>query len=182
MIGEKVRKYRKSRGMTLTDLAELTGVTASFLSQLERNLIDPSLSTLRKISKVFEVPMSSFLDEEEKNESVILIKAGKGRQLAPQDSISYEYLTPSTTAVPDIKMEVIRFTLAPQTWDSADYLQHDAEECTFVTNGTMDLVTNGVTYHLESGDSIYLRPNVPHHAFNPGTVQATGYSFATPVV
>jgi len=182
MIGDKVRKCRKSKGMTLTELAELTGVTASFLSQLERNLIDPSLSTLRKLSKVFEISMSSFLDDEGENEPVIFIKSGSGRKLAPQDSISYEYFTPSTTTVPDLKIEVIRFDLAPQTWDSADDLSHDAEECCFVMEGCIDFLANGVTYHLEKGDSIYIRPNVPHRAFNPGTTYASCCSCATPVV
>ncbi len=182
MIGEMVREFRKKNGMTLTELASLTGVTASFLSQLERNLIDPSLSTLRKISKVFAVPMSSFLDEDMGNEPVIPIKSGDGRKLAPRDSVSYQYLTPSTTAVPDIKMEVIQFTLAPQTWDSSETFVHDAEECTFVLEGAIDFVANGVTYRLSKGDSIYIRPNVPHHAFNPGDVAAVCCACATPVV
>lgn len=50
MLGEHVRNIRKKRGITLKELAEKTGLSIGYISQIERNLTDPSLSTLRKLS------------------------------------------------------------------------------------------------------------------------------------
>ena len=49
MLGEHVRNIRKKRGITLKELAEKTGLSIGYISQIERNLTDPSLSTLRKL-------------------------------------------------------------------------------------------------------------------------------------
>ena len=47
MLGEHVRNIRKKRGITLKELAEKTGLSIGYISQIERDLTDPSLSTLR---------------------------------------------------------------------------------------------------------------------------------------
>ena len=56
MLGEQVRNVRKSRGITLKELAERTGLSIGYISQIERDLTDPSLSTLRKLSEALDVP------------------------------------------------------------------------------------------------------------------------------
>ncbi len=49
-LGEKIRGKRIEAGMSLKGLAEKTGVTPGFLSQIERNITDPSITSLRKIA------------------------------------------------------------------------------------------------------------------------------------
>ncbi|EET84441.1 transcriptional regulator, XRE family [Clostridium carboxidivorans P7] len=66
MLGPKIREIRQEKGLTLNELADKTGLTASYLSQIERNIIDPSLSSLRKISLSLEVPIYTFLTDEKK--------------------------------------------------------------------------------------------------------------------
>ena len=55
MVGQRIRQIRKSKQLTLQDIAEKTGFSAGFLSQVERGTTDPSLSALRKISDALEV-------------------------------------------------------------------------------------------------------------------------------
>ncbi len=50
MLGQKVRELRQKNEKTLNNMSEITGLTASYLSQLERDMIEPSLSSLRKIA------------------------------------------------------------------------------------------------------------------------------------
>ncbi len=64
MVGLKIRKIRKQEQMTIAKLAKLTGVSESYISQLEREILDPSVSLLRKIANVLHVPVTSFFDEE----------------------------------------------------------------------------------------------------------------------
>ena len=70
MLGEQVRNIRKSRGFTLKALAEQTGLSIGYISQIERNLTDPSLSTLRKISAALDVPTYLFMGEAEANNTL----------------------------------------------------------------------------------------------------------------
>ena len=57
MADNKIRKYRKKLNLTIKDLAERTGLSIGYISQLERDEAEPSLSSLRKIAKEFDVPI-----------------------------------------------------------------------------------------------------------------------------
>ena len=64
MLGEHVRNIRKKRGITLKELAEKTGLSIGYISQIERDLTDPSLSTLRKLSAALDIPTYLFMGGE----------------------------------------------------------------------------------------------------------------------
>ena len=63
MLGDQIRSIRKRQEITLKELAEKTGLSIGYISQIERNLTDPSLSTLRKISGALGVPTYLFLGQ-----------------------------------------------------------------------------------------------------------------------
>lgn len=60
-IYERIRSLRVSMNMTLKDLSEKTGLSVSFLSQVERGNSSLAITSLQKIADVFKVSMSSFL-------------------------------------------------------------------------------------------------------------------------
>ncbi|MCE7794257.1 helix-turn-helix domain-containing protein [Salipaludibacillus sp. CUR1] len=65
MIGERVKKYRKDAGMSLTELADRAGVAKSYLSALERNIqTNPSIQFLEKIAQVLKVNMDQLLNDQ----------------------------------------------------------------------------------------------------------------------
>ncbi len=64
-IGARMKEVRILRGMSLRNLARKVGVSASFISQVEKNKCQPSLETLRRISEVLEVTTSYLLEPEE---------------------------------------------------------------------------------------------------------------------
>jgi transcriptional regulator with XRE-family HTH domain len=184
MHGSKIREIRQSRNLTLNEMAERTQLTASFLSQIERNIIDPSISSLRKIAMALEVPIYTFLTSEEKQH--VLIKANERRKLAlPNSEIQYEFISPMAVEVDSIgksKMEVIYFKLDPKGWSSEDFIIHAADECIFVISGTIEVYLDKEKYLLEEGDSIYITENVPHRLFNPGECEAVGISNISPPI
>ncbi|MGM0843542.1 MAG: helix-turn-helix domain-containing protein [Bacillota bacterium] len=62
MIGERVKKLRQERKMSMTELADKAGVAKSYLSSIERNLQkNPSVQFLEKVSKALNVPVDSLL-------------------------------------------------------------------------------------------------------------------------
>ncbi|MFY0757606.1 MULTISPECIES: helix-turn-helix domain-containing protein [Metabacillus] len=65
MIGERIRKYRKERGLSLSELADRAGVAKSYLSSIERNLqSNPSVQFLEKVSSVLGVSMNTLILDE----------------------------------------------------------------------------------------------------------------------
>ncbi|MDF2616737.1 MAG: sinR [Sedimentibacter sp.] len=68
MIGEKIRNIRKSKSLTIVELSEKIDVTSGYISQIERDLISPSLAVLKRLSQALEVPLSVlFMEDCEEN-------------------------------------------------------------------------------------------------------------------
>lgn len=69
-LGDKVRALRRERGMTLKEMAASTGLSYTYLSEIERGNAVPSLSALRKLADAFGVPVSLFVNNERKSSLV----------------------------------------------------------------------------------------------------------------
>lgn len=182
MIGARIRCLRQGRGMTLQELAAQTQTTAGYLSQLERDIVDPSLSTLRKIAAALNAPLFSLLDSRDSQSAVV--RAEKRQKMTfPDSAIIHELLTPAAaggSADPD--MLVLVSQLAPGTWSNEERISHNAEEWILVTAGRLEVLAGAKTFLLEEGDSIYLKENVPHNIYNPGPGKACALSAMTPSV
>ncbi|WEG11528.1 helix-turn-helix domain-containing protein [Pullulanibacillus sp. KACC 23026] len=66
MVGDRIKKLRESRGLSLTELAERAGVAKSYLSTIERNLrSNPSIQFIEKVAEVLNVSVTSLIDEDQ---------------------------------------------------------------------------------------------------------------------
>lgn len=182
MTGSKIRSLRQNKNMTLQELADRTQTTAGYISQLERNIIDPSLSTLRKIAAVLETPLFALLDNDDASSAVI--PAQKRQKMTfPDSTVIHELLTPTTLGsenAPELLM--LTTQMAPGTWSNEERISHNAEEWIFVSKGSLEILAGDETFLLEEGDSIYLKENVPHNIYNPGPGKAVAISAMTPAV
>ncbi|MFC7786719.1 helix-turn-helix domain-containing protein [Rossellomorea sp. GCM10028870] len=71
MIGERVKKYRQEKRMSMTELAEKAGVAKSYLSSIERNLQqNPSIQFLEKVSAALGIPMDALLHDQSENQNI----------------------------------------------------------------------------------------------------------------
>jgi transcriptional regulator with XRE-family HTH domain len=184
MHGSKIREIRQNKNLTLNEIAEKTQLTASYLSQIERDIIEPSISSLRKISVALEVPIYTFLTSE--NKQHVLIKANERRKLVlPNSEIQYEFISPmafEAGKIGNARMEVIYFKIDPKGWSSEDFIIHPADECIFVVEGTIEVYLDKEKFTLEKGDSIYITENIPHRMFNSGENEAVGISNISPPI
>ena len=78
-IGAKVRQLRKQENLSLEELSQRAGVSATAIHKLERNGMVPTIATLMKLAMAFDRPVSYFVDEDGVPPSVSLVKAGEGR-------------------------------------------------------------------------------------------------------
>lgn len=66
-IGEKIKKLRKEKEMSIAELANKSDLSSSLISQIERNMVTPSIVSLWKIAQSLEVSVGYFFDEEVKD-------------------------------------------------------------------------------------------------------------------
>lgn len=159
-IGKKIAKYRTIKGLTIRDLAKLTGVSSSLLSQLERGIGNPTLSVLKAIAFVLKVPLFLLLMGEIDNGSLILRK--EHRKKIPDENtekIVYDILTPSALKS---NIELFLMSLKPFSETSQEFIEHDIEETAFVIEGQTYLLFEHEEFMLREGDTVRILANRKH--------------------
>ncbi len=161
MLGDRIREIRNAKGMTIKALAEKVDVTPSYISQVERNLIEPSLSSLRKIAKALSVPIYHFLADD--NKQFTVIRSDERRKLELANSMTtYHFLSPFTlndNMTPN--MVAIYFKMKPDESCEESFV-HNAEEFLFILSGKLKVTIGNDEYILCPGDSAYIEKNIPH--------------------
>lgn len=175
MLGETIRRIRAEKNMSLRELADKTDLTPSFLSQVERDLAEPSITSLRKIADALGVPIFYFLLDNEKPSPVVRKNERKTLKM-PQSHLMYELLVPNL----DRSMEVWMGRLEPGAVSCETPLSHQGEECLFVLQGLMEVQLGEEIYVLEEGDTIYYFGAVPHQLKNIGEGELVFISAITP--
>jgi transcriptional regulator with XRE-family HTH domain len=165
-IGATIRGLRRKQGLSLRDLAELTGFSISFLSLVERGQSSISLTSLHTVGKALGVEMSAFFparSEEPEPPAVphVTRLSGDGR-LSTDSAHTYKLLGgrgfKST-------LEPVHVTIAPCD-DTRDAYAHNGEEFAYVLSGRLVFVVDGVEYRLGAGDSIHYQSTIPHTVRN----------------
>lgn len=182
MLGEQIRNVRKSRGITLKELAERTGLSIGYISQIERDLTDPSLSTLRKLSEALDVPTYLFMGVAETDSRLTTRKNEVITLSQPNSSIRYHLLTPMPSAEFVPQSLIIRFELEPYSRDGERPVIHPSEEIIMVESGNLEVVIGTERIHLGEGDSTLIRSNLPHLVANETSQPVVGVSVFTPAI
>lgn len=157
MIGDNIRETRKKNHLSLAELAVRVGVSESYISQLERNNVDPSISVLRKISSALNVPIVTFFDAV--YEEPVIIRSGVSEQSSLLfGNLNLIPLSPSSD--PRTHMEIFKFLLFPG--DERIHLIHDRETCLHLLNGSLTLFLENQRFVLHTGDSITIHTNTPY--------------------
>lgn len=175
-LAARIRQRRRVKGMTLRDLAGRAGVTESFLSQVERGLASPSISSLRRIAAGLDQSIASLFDGE--TGPGLLVRAGERRVIEyPGLMARDEFVTSSLTG----RLQVILSVIQPGGGTGDEPYAHDSdEECVLVLEGSLDLWIGDVLYRLEAGDSITHSSRTPHRNRNSGTVPTRVLFILTP--
>jgi len=177
MIGERIRAARCERGISMSTLAEATGLTSSAISQIERGLIDPSLRSLRAISAALDTPIFALFVEPQLPD-IVVRKNERRSFLPPERTVMHELVTPNLQG----KLEVIETHLEPGGSTCEDPLPHAGEECLVVLEGVAEVLILEQAYVLQEGDSIYIYEGLPHRVTNKGEGILRTLSALTPAV
>ena len=150
-FGERIKERRLELDLSLRNLAELTNLSATFLSNLERGRANPTLASALSIAHALKIALPRLLADTS-TDNLVVRSDKRGRLVFPDTHVSYEVLTPQVTR----KMVLFRVCLAPETgYTLQQPLGDPSEECIVVLSGTVELTLAGKVYELEAGDSIY---------------------------
>ena len=166
-LGSGIRTERLRQNLTLAQLAERAGLSASALSQIERGVTDPSIGSLRRIASSLQVPFFQFLLERESPDPVVR-KNSRRTITFPDRALQYQLLTPTLRG----PFEVLAMDVVPGGESGEEALGHDSEECMLILNGEVEVELAGQWHALATGDSIYIQRNAPHRVVNHGAQTA----------
>jgi len=161
-FGERIRRARAARELTLAELAELAGVSKSLISQIERGRRDASLDTVRKVASALQVPVFSLFVEEADTQMVV--RRDQRRIVRyPGSRATREILSPGLHG----RMVLVWVTFPPEEDGRPRPVRHVGEECVVVIRGALEVLIGEQTIRLERGDSMTFNPEVPHLFRNP---------------
>ncbi|UQI45116.1 cupin domain-containing protein [Streptomyces sp. HU2014] len=176
-IGGHLRRARLEKGHTLERLAELTGLSRSYLSNVERDVNSPTINTLRTIVDALGVSLSRLFREIDGGRRVVtrpdqrveLTRAGV-------EGVTYTLLNPD----PAGRLEMMLLEVAPGASSGDRPHTHAGEEAGLLLSGELDYWVDGVHYHLTPGDTVSFPSTTPHRYHNPGAVPAVCVWSETP--
>lgn len=174
--GQMIRTIREKKGLTLSDLADGADLTVGGLSQIERDLVNPSIPTLRRIAIKLGVPVFTLLMEPDDEESIVVRSDRQLLFTSAQTNASYETLSPPTKQ----RFEVVRFSLLPGATTANDPMIHPGEECCLILKGTMRLELGEHVIILNAGDAAQFDSSIPHKYINIGDVEAEAIDVMSP--
>lgn len=169
-LGMKLRRRRKQAGMTLQEVAAKASLSIGFVSQVERDLSAPSLSSLIGLAGALGARVEEFVRSPDTPGPI-----SRHRQRAT-------YTTGGTTAgnapayervsddFPGRQLSSVIITLPPRY--SAEAISHDGEELMYVIDGHVQCTIDGVTRTLSPGDSVHFPSRLSHSTSNPDDVPA----------
>ena len=163
-LGADLRALRKARGLTLSDLADTLGRSVGWLSQVERDLSEPSISDLRQIAQILGVPMSLLFSHASApaEELGYVVRAGARRPMgAGEEGLVEELLSPDLTD----DFEVIHSTFRPHSRMQSP-AQRPTQELGYIISGRLDLAIAEHRFSVGPGDSFRFRGE-PYAWANP---------------
>lgn len=161
-VGPRIRALREERRISLAAFAQEVGVSTGLVSQVEREITDPSLETLRRIAKVLGVPIFSLFQDGSAGETVRVVRAdGRVHVRSPHGDITY-----SRVSAGGGRLEVLEGVLEPGGSSSQDLWSHPSEECAVVLSGRLTLEVGDETWVLRASDSCTFDSRLPHRYRN----------------
>jgi len=163
--GQRFRRLRMRRKLSLAQVARATSVSVGFLSALERGQMRCSVATLRRIARFYKMNIISLF--ETNGDAQHLVRPSQRKILETSPDVRMELLAWGNTA-----MEPHLFRVKPGGGSGESY-SHDGEEFLHVLRGVFELwLHNEGHYLLKAGDSLYFESSTPHRWKNPGRAEA----------
>jgi transcriptional regulator with XRE-family HTH domain len=180
VIGQRIREFRLQKNLTIEEVAERSGCTPGFLSQIERNKAVPSITLLYAIAEALGTKVADFFPE--------TINAAKVVRHDDPPSFSFEG-SPITYSLrsskfPSSAIEAFVLTILParEALPTDESRAHYSEEFGYILQGVLRLWHGDTYYDLYPGDSIHFRSTTPHMMENRSDQPVVALWLVTPSI
>lgn len=177
-IHNKIKNLRLERNLTLKELSEQTGLSLSFLSQIERGASSLSITSLKKISDALGIHINYFFVDEHEQQTFVVRAHEHHPFTTSSGSQVYSRLTGTFN---NRKLEPLKVTLPPHMHEEHSY-SHNGEEFYYVLQGEVIFYLNHEKYHLYEGDTIHFPSSLIHQWENPLSSESIVLSIVTPII
>jgi transcriptional regulator with XRE-family HTH domain len=170
-LGSRLRARRQHLNLTLKDVADRAGLSVGFISQIERGITTPSLSSLGSVARVLGVHIGDFLSQP-KLTAPMTRQSERPHFAIGDGSFTYERLSSSFPG------NVLRSVIIhePPGYRS-EPIAHEGEEIFFILDGALTVEVDQQRLVLEAGDSIHFQSTRIHstwnHTIQPATILHT---------
>jgi transcriptional regulator with XRE-family HTH domain len=162
-IGEKIKLLRKEKNLTLKSIAESTGLSISFLSQVERMKSSLTLESLKKISVVLKVnPSYFFSNDTDRQPSPKVIRGIDSDEQLTVNQFIYKDMSGNQS---NLGFNPILVILNPGE-NKGNPFSHFGNEFLYILDGILTVQINNEEYQLNKNDSIIIEASNPHYWLN----------------
>lgn len=175
-IGPRLREQRERLGISLREIARRIGVSASLVSQIERDKVNPSVSTLWALARELGLNMGDLFDEETPSrdhrghggESTPVVTPEQRAVIELESGVVWERLTPERD--PSVEFLRVTYDVGSESCPEDSLVTHSGREYAFVISGQLGVRIGFDEYRLEPGHSITFDATSPHRLWAVGHV------------
>jgi transcriptional regulator with XRE-family HTH domain len=172
--GRRLRERRERRGLSLRQVASLTGLSASFISGIERGMANPSVAALQKLTAAYGVSIVDLMEVDLPPRGR-LVRTANRQRYDPAAGVVMDQLN-----FGDHKMELHMFTVEPGAGTGGAF-HHEGEEFIMMLEGRLHVSLDALEqYVLGPGDVLYFESSHRHEWINPGPEVAVFLGVNTP--
>ncbi len=197
-FGKMIRINRQAQSLTLKKLSHKTGLSVSFLSEIERDLSNPSITSLRKISQALGISLLSLTESDEPREldnritpfssdrnnggqdyikDTKVVRANRRKKISfPGMTGYFELLTPDLNR----RIEALSFKVGPGFESGKQFVDPPGEKFMIILSGILDFFVGTETFRLKEGDSLSYPADAPVGYRVIGNETVTGILVITP--
>jgi transcriptional regulator with XRE-family HTH domain len=163
-VGERLRTLREQHHYSMRQLAKLAGVSPSLISEVERGLVEPSISVLKRLASVLDTTLTYFFSEP-RSDDIRVVRADARRTLRQPKTgagITFSLLAPegSERLEPIYGRYDVGASMGPEP------VTHEGEEWGMVLTGRLKVWLGDEIYFLDEGDAIWFPSTIPHRLAN----------------
>ncbi len=164
-IGERLKRYRLEKKLTLKMIEETSGVSATHISEIERGKSSPTVGALTRIAQAMGEEPSYFVEADELPGISIVAKSKRRRFRFVEPPVELESLSGS---IPHSRISFMKMTWGKGAVSSGDVNRHEGEEFILLLKGILQVHVDEGQYVLKEGDSLHYHASNPHRIENIG--------------
>ena len=169
-LGARLRAQRRAANITLRQVAEKSGLTAAYLSQVETGRTTPSIASAKRIAAAYGLSLVGLLaEDDDRRDSIVQRREERRLLISGRSGVVKELLVHRQGG----KLLEPLYVLIPPGKGSDGQYDHPGEEFGFVLSGTLELSVEDKVHRIRKGDSFYLKSTRRHGFRNPNRTSRT---------